>query len=153
MIEIKLQGVLTNALLDSGSEVTCISEEFYLRNSERLQKCPKLPISKLSVVGATGGRPVSVKSQLYVEMTIENFTECHTFVIIPKLKRECIIGVDLLKKLRGNINFEIEKLQFRNKEEQIQIKFQQDNGEDDMNQIEAIENNWSISGNLKRKRY
>jgi Retroviral aspartyl protease. len=87
VIEIKLQGVLTNALLDSGSEVTCISEEFYLRNSERLQKCPKLPISKLSVVGATGGRPVSVKSQLYVEMTIENFTEYHTFVIIPKLKR------------------------------------------------------------------
>ena len=47
---ILIGGILTTALIDTGAEVTCISEEFVNKNRERLQECPALPINGVTLV-------------------------------------------------------------------------------------------------------
>ena len=46
---ILMGGVLTTALIDTGAEVTCISEEFVNKNKERLQECATLPINGVTL--------------------------------------------------------------------------------------------------------
>lgn len=52
-ITIDINGISTTALLDSGSEVTAISEEFF-ENNEKLKICPRLPLNGKIVKGALG---------------------------------------------------------------------------------------------------
>ena len=42
---IMIGGILTTALIDTGAEVTCLSEEFVNRNMERFRERPMLPIN------------------------------------------------------------------------------------------------------------
>ena len=53
-IFVKIQGIKTDALIDTGSEITCISENFFKNNKNKLKNCKILPIVGTSVVGATG---------------------------------------------------------------------------------------------------
>ena len=43
-INIKIMNVSVNALVDSGSEITCICSKFYNDNLEAFVNCPKLPV-------------------------------------------------------------------------------------------------------------
>ena len=98
-ISIKIEGREVRALLDTGSEVTAISEEFYYGNSNILQKCPALPISGTAIKGAMGGK--------------SNFESSLIFLIIPKLIRPCIIGYDAIKNLQMLINTSKDKISFK----------------------------------------
>lgn len=54
MIRVKLQDIEVQALVDSGSKISCISEELLKRHMEKLKKCPILPLVNLSAAGAEG---------------------------------------------------------------------------------------------------
>lgn len=59
-IKVQVQGVNVEALIDTGSEITCISEDFYNENHSSFEECPCLPVVGTTVTGATGGRPVKI---------------------------------------------------------------------------------------------
>ena len=92
------------ALADSGSQVSCLSEKYYEDNLPVFKNCPVLPIVGTSVVGATGGRPVKLKKQIFVTLGIGELRCKATFLIIPKLTKDCVVGIDVLKPLGGMIN-------------------------------------------------
>ena len=63
-INLKIQGVKTESLNKTESEITCISENFFQNNKNKFKGCKILPIIGTSVVGATGVKPMKLKHQL-----------------------------------------------------------------------------------------
>ena len=57
-IYVKIKGVKTEALIDIGSQITCIPENFFENNKNRFKKCKILPIVSASVVGTTGVKSI-----------------------------------------------------------------------------------------------
>ena len=127
-IRVKIQGVETEALIDTGSEITCISENFFENNKNKFKSCEILPIVGTSVVGATGVKPVKLKHQLYADLNLNEETYSCVFIIIPKLNKNCILGADLLKKFKGRIDMEENNIVLRNEDKQIEIKFLNNEG-------------------------
>ena len=121
-IFVKIQGVKTEALIDTGSEVTCISEHFFENNKNKLINCKILPIVGTSVIGATGVKPMKLKHQIYAYLNINEMYSC-VFIIIPKLNKNCILGIDVLKKLKGRINIEENYVILRNEDKELKIEF------------------------------
>lgn len=60
-IKISIEDVQVEALIDTGREVTAISEDFYHQNYETFKHCPTLPISGKLIKGATGGKSARLK--------------------------------------------------------------------------------------------
>ena len=105
-------GVFTTALIDTGAEVTCLSEEFINKNQEQFKKYPVLPMSGVTVKGPMGGKAVRVNKQIYSELQLSNCNIQAVFMIIPSLSRPCIISVDLLDELKCNIDLDTKRIVF-----------------------------------------
>ena len=121
-IFVKIQGIETDALIDTGSEITYISENFFENNKNKRKNCKILPIVGTSVLGATGDKPIKLKHQIYADLNINEETYSFVFVIIPKLNKNCILRIDVLKKLKGRINIEESYVILRNEYKELKIK-------------------------------
>ena len=61
---VKIQGIETDALIDTHSEIMRVSENFFKNNKNEFKNWKILPIVGTSVVGATGGKPIKLKHHL-----------------------------------------------------------------------------------------
>lgn len=68
-INMDLEGIKVNALLDTGSESTCLSEEFHKTHVKEFQNKPTLPISGKVIKGATGLKSARIKKAGVIENT------------------------------------------------------------------------------------
>ena len=109
---ILIGGILTTALIDTGAEVTCLSEEFVNKNRERLQECPTLPINGVTLVGPLKGKAIRLNKQIYADIHLPNHIIQVTFLVVPKLSRPCIIGIELLDEFRSHINLDSKTISF-----------------------------------------
>ena len=122
-IFIKIQGIETDSLIDTDSEITCISKNFFENNKNKLKNCKIFPIVSMSVVGATGVKPIKLKHEIYADLNINDEKYSCVFIIIPKLNKNCILGIDVLKKLKGRINIEENYVILRNEDKKLKIEF------------------------------
>nr|CAI5843899.1 unnamed protein product [Callosobruchus analis] len=95
-----------NILIDSGSEITAISEICY-KNIASTINVPLLPITNTTVAVAVGNKRYRVKQQALVpvefpdaEQTIEM-----TCLIIPDLNSDILAGCDWLRQNKVDIDF------------------------------------------------
>ena len=98
-INIKIENIEVKALIDTGSEITCISEEFYYANAQAFKTRPMLPISGKFIKGATGAKSSRLKLQVLLTVEISNLKLDIIFIVVPKLVKPCIIGYDTQKAL------------------------------------------------------
>ena len=105
-------GILTTALIDTGAEVTCLSEEFANKNIERFRECPMLPINGVTLKGPMGGKAVRLNKQIYVDIQLPNCLIQTIFLVVPKLSRSCIIGIDFLDHPRRKIDLDSKTISF-----------------------------------------
>ena len=104
-INVKIQGVETKALIDTGIEMICISENFFENNENKFKNCEIFPIVGLSVAGATSVKPVKLKHQLYADLNLNDETYSCVFIIIPKLNKNWISGAKP-SKVRARLDTE-----------------------------------------------
>ena len=90
---------VVKALIDTGSEITCISEEFYYANAKAFGTRPKLPISGKFIKGATGAKSSRIKLQVLLNVETAKRKLDIIFIVVPKLVKPCIIGYDTQKDL------------------------------------------------------
>lgn len=121
IINIKLQDIEVQALVDSGSQISCVSEEFLKKHMEKFKRCPILPLVNSSAVGATGGKPIKIKQQIFVQISVNNCRFEQILLIVPSLTRDCILGIDLLREQKGIMNFREDKLQIKPEDIEYQI--------------------------------
>ena len=101
-VDIEIEGLQIRGLVDTGSPITCISEEFFLTNITSFQSCPKLPVIGHVIghviKGAIGTKSAKLKTQILAETWIGPEKRKIVYLIIPKLVRDCILGIDALKE-------------------------------------------------------
>ena len=117
-----IRGILTTALIDTGAEVTCLSDEFVNRNMERFRECPMLPINGVTLKGPMGGKAVRLSKQIYVDIQLPNCLIQTIFVVVPKLSKTCIIGIDFLDHLKSKIDLDNKTISFPHLEEEPSLR-------------------------------
>ena len=81
------------ALVDSGSYITCISEDFY-KELVTQNRFKELPVTNTVVSVAIGKKAVVIKRQIWIEFQIEGYAGAHSFLVIPHLISQMILGDD-----------------------------------------------------------
>lgn len=135
-IEIKVQNIEIKALIDTGSKISCISEDFYRKNSSCFVNCPKLPLPNLQAVGFNGKKSDKLKVQLYLEFSFNFLTVDLNVIVVPHLIRDCILGIDALCKLEADINIKLNKIFVSQNEKKESLDFVYQNcNENELNTV------------------
>jgi len=98
-LSIDIQGVPVTALVDTGSQVTCLSAKFYNEHIQVFRQCPKLPLTGVQATGFCGEKSSILKFQITALVKIGNAKFQLIFIVIPKLIRPCILGIDSMTTL------------------------------------------------------
>ena len=97
-VRITLNGVPTYALVDTGSQVNAISEQWFKNNKRELGNLEMLKLSNTVIKGATGNKSKRVTQQILLTVQIESLKVDSVFVVVPELIKDCILGVGLLEE-------------------------------------------------------
>ena len=97
-------------MLDTDSEITCISQEFYEKHSNLLKSKSTFTTCRKVVKGATGDKTTRLKRQVLLDVKFGNSNVSLIFIVVPKLIKECIIGYDSQKGLKMLIDTSREEM-------------------------------------------
>lgn len=101
---IKIQDIKVNILIDTGSKISCVSENFYKKHKNNFIKCPTIPLPNIQATGFDRKKSDKLKIQIHPEFTFEKIAKNINIIIVPNLIRDCIIGIYALVKLGTIIN-------------------------------------------------
>lgn len=103
-IPIIIEGIKIQALIDTGSKISCISDRFYNKNFSKFKKCPTLPLVTVKATGFTGEQTKALKIQFSAKVLINQIQQIVHFLVIPNLVTDCILGADSQKSFKMLIN-------------------------------------------------
>lgn len=112
LIKVLLRDRWVAALVDTGSEVSCISETLW--GELDYKNVPLLPVVSTHLQGATGKLSKRVKYQVWLPFSLEtdDVTFKYVFLIVSDLISPIIFGADWLQEVHAQINFETNCLYF-----------------------------------------
>lgn len=84
-----------SALIDTGSQITAVSETFY-QYLKTYHKVVELPVSNVTILTAIGKKLTHIKKQILCEIQIGSFKSQASFLVIPHLSNQVILGNDWL---------------------------------------------------------
>lgn len=93
-------------LIDSGAEISAISDAFQIKIADGKTQIPTLPLSGLNIYNAIGNTMSKAKCQMSLPITIDTFTTHAPFIVIPKLNEDDIIVNNFLEKNCAVLDFE-----------------------------------------------
>ena len=93
---VKVFDIETWILIDCGSEVSGISENFFDKLVKKGFQLDKLPVVGISVTGALGRKSKKINKQVYLELQFGDMTLGITCLVIPDLVSDILLGVDWL---------------------------------------------------------
>jgi predicted aspartyl protease len=108
--KVKIAGINTWGLVDTGAEISCINEEFVSQDKKLNQL--EIQKSKFGSVQTADGSPLGIKGKITLTIVIEGRKIVSDFHVITNLKYDVIIGMDILKKQGATINLTDDKLTF-----------------------------------------
>lgn len=134
----------TKALIDTGGEVTCVSEEFITEYTQELQSYSKAPVEGVAVKGPVGGKVIKLKNLIILNLLLSTEAIPIKFLIVSGLTRPCLIGIDVLEVLKSYINLDKGEITFHglkgkptikimSEEEECLMKIKKDNIGKDLN--------------------
>lgn len=84
-------------LIDSGAEISAISEAYFEQIIKNDPKTPMIPLTGLCVHNAVGDKATKVTTQILVPIEIEKNTILIPFIVVKNLNEKGIIGNDFLE--------------------------------------------------------
>ena len=93
--------VTVNALLDTGSAINGLAEEWLHRNKQRLRPYEELRMNNTLIVSAVGGKSKLIRKQIMCEIFIDNVRLDCVFLVIPNLIRVKFVNIVYGVQLRG----------------------------------------------------
>lgn len=104
-LKIKILDIECHALLDSGSEVSCISDTFFNSLLSMSDDIVTLPVVGVTILGATNRRSKRVTKQVYLTVHSGVLSWNVVFLVVLELICDVILGIDWLTENAVNINF------------------------------------------------
>ena len=94
---VNIEGKEFKTLIDTGSEISVISESGLEELKELNKNIPSLPVAGVTIVGVTGVRSKRVTKQVQLNMLINGVEFENTFLVVRGLNLEVILGNDFCK--------------------------------------------------------
>ncbi|KAJ8320703.1 hypothetical protein KUTeg_002290 [Tegillarca granosa] len=108
--QITIGGVKTNALIDTGANISVIHQDFLRRTSYATTQYEK---SENSSVIAANGNHVQILGKIKLCVTFGNsnfYTYAH---VLPNLHHSVILGIDFLSETKAHLNFDSNTLEIK----------------------------------------
>ena len=105
-IEIEVGGLLTTALLDTGCEITCLSQNWFHEHHATLNTYPRIPVQHLTLKTANGQHTQRIKELTLIPTRFKHITLNIQYLVVPKLTKNIILGIDTLHLLHANIDID-----------------------------------------------
>lgn len=102
---VRVADVPVSALLDTGSQITCVSEKYYAYIRTHI-RVVELPVANMVVTTAVGKKPTKVKRQVVLEISFGTLTVSCPFLIIPCLTSNMIIGNDWMHQNKAVLDYD-----------------------------------------------
>lgn len=98
-------------LIESGSEVTCISEQLYqvLRKNDLFLE---MPVANVTIHGAVSSKQTTIKKQIQLLVWIDGQEMRFPFLVIPGLATEIIAGTDWQMHFAMIVDYEEKRIKF-----------------------------------------
>ena len=109
---INVNGVEAWSLLDTGSQITTISEKLY-EEIKNKNKISEMPVSNIIVSTAIGSKNKTVKKQILIEIECDGFKNTHICLTIPHLSSNIILGNDWNLKNGVGINYKKQTIEVK----------------------------------------
>lgn len=122
-IEICEQQVL--ALCDSGSEVSCISEEVWTKVKSAGFRPPTLPVNSIHLRGAVGQRSATVVVQTFLDVSIGERKFSIVALVVKNLVKPAILGADWLNEVKAVIDFDKKEIRLQENDVSHSAQFHQ----------------------------
>nr|CAI5856502.1 unnamed protein product [Callosobruchus analis] len=110
-VEATFGGVRVCCLVDSGSQVTGVSENFLKQLVRVDESIPRMPCKCVVLSGAIGNKSTVGREQVYLTFELGGREFEYCFLVIPGLVRNIILGCDWLRDNSLIINFSENALQ------------------------------------------
>ena len=123
-IKISIEGKEVKTLVDTGSEVSVISEHILDEIRENNKHIPSLPVAGVSIVGVTGVRSKRVTKQVQLNMIINGGTYENSFLVVRGLNLEVILGNDFLIRHSAVIDFKKRIVELSHESQPIRVSFE-----------------------------
>ncbi|KAF2894750.1 hypothetical protein ILUMI_11421 [Ignelater luminosus] len=113
----------TPALVDSGGQLSCISEDF-LEIAAEDTEIVILPVVGVTLKGAFTKKSITITKQVLLSTKIGDMVYDIVYVVVPGLNRPVILGFDWLVEVGASIECENEILKVPNNQKGVQsVKF------------------------------
>lgn len=102
-------------LVDSGSEVTVISEAFY-NNLKINSQLVELPVNNVTVNVAVGNKSTTIRRQVQLSLEIDNEKMIFPFLVVPGLSTNALVGIDWMLRFKCVIDVANQRIKLGEKE-------------------------------------
>uniref|UniRef100_A0A1Y1LVD3 RNA-directed DNA polymerase n=1 Tax=Photinus pyralis TaxID=7054 RepID=A0A1Y1LVD3_PHOPY len=119
----KLEGVEQQLLLDTGSQVSVVSEEVFEFIQRKNPRVITLPVSGITIQGITG-KIVKVVNQALLTLQIQDSTHEQKFLVVKKLETTAILGTDWMRDKKAKIDMDRDEVYFQDNDVDYYIRFQ-----------------------------
>ena len=110
MVNVKVNNFTTKALVDSGSDISALSNDFFQKIKSTNHHLSR---SNIFQIKGAGGHVQGVFGKIVLSLHIADNDIQHTFHVIPNLNQKCILGHDFLTKYEATINYATNTLSFQ----------------------------------------
>lgn len=122
-IELEINNMKILALLDIGSNVTCVQSEWLENNKDNIEILGQLPLTSVYITTATGQKSKRISKIIMIKSKIQKQIVTLQCLVIPKLMREIILGLDTIKELNMTIDFGLNKILMKIENTSQEISF------------------------------
>ncbi|KAK2577754.1 hypothetical protein KPH14_001333 [Odynerus spinipes] len=118
-LRVKIEGIEINALIDTGSATTAISETLYQSHKAIFNNTS---LTSTVILGATGAKSARLKKQVMVEVDFGRIQMPISAKVVPNLIHPFILGIDVLRMAKSEINLERERIILKIKTQQVCLR-------------------------------
>lgn len=124
-----------NALIDSGSQYNCISEECHTKIEKMGVNAPAFPTKNFEISTALKRKSCRIKKQVLLSCKIKNICFDVQFIIVPGLNRDLILGLAWFHEFKVLLKMSENILEFTKEGETVKVNI------DDKSEREGLEVN------------
>lgn len=104
IIEGYIYEIPVRIIIDSGSEISIMSQEFYDRLT-KIHRLLTLPVSGVNIMGITGIKSQPIRIETQVPIKLNNVTIMTTLLVVPKININVLLGTDWLYRFKTKLDF------------------------------------------------
>lgn len=121
VIVLEIFGFTFPCVIDTGSDVCCLSESVWLQVQDFRGDLTVFPVTGVRISGAFKTKKRRVKLQIDLPFKVGDEIFYHEFLLIPDLIYPIIIGSDFLRLYKATVNYGLESIYIIKDKKQITI--------------------------------